>query len=209
MATAPSASPVAKGLQPAKRAFKPPKSTASHQDGDLARALELSKKEAVAKSLLSENEDREFQIVLEGLGLNIVAVEPDGHCLYRSVTMSGHAGTNDFRILRKRVADEMIYDADRYKALMAADPVHNDETADFATYVADVRRLVDPIKFGGDLELRALSNMLAARITILKSNGTCHHYIPEGISGNPLSFPLVRLTYHLHLFAAPHYQLLE
>ena len=92
--------------------------------------------------------------------LKIVEVEADGHCLYRAI---GHYLNKSHEQVRSLAADFLTADADSFA------PFLSEEDGTFEEYVSKVRSSAD---WGGELELRALSNGLKRRITIYNSSKT-------------------------------------
>ena len=88
----------------------------------------------------------------------------------------------------------LIYSSERVKN-------SSDETTNLRKYCRGVRRK----KFGGELELRILSQVLKVRIQVYESLGLRTVY-PDDESYGKLKWPVVGLTYHKYLCAAPHYQ---
>ena len=76
-----------------------------------------------------------------------------------------------------------------------------DETCHVPTYCAGVRAK----KFGGDQELRALSNALGVPIDVYDCTGRRVAFAPEGKQ----KCPRVTLSFHKHLGPAWHYQIIE
>ena len=148
-----------------------------------------------------EEEIAAFERLCASSGFTITAVPGDGHCLFHALEMCGHG---NYRDLRKVAADEIQKDAGRYIPFLADDPHQHhsgDETTDLTVYCDGVRRE----KYGGDLEVCALSNALHVRINVYESTGLRQAFVPEGGS----NFPLVQLSFHKHLCNAPHFQLIS
>ena len=135
---------------------------------------------------------------------HIEEVPADGNCLFHALAMTCH-GNNDFRALRNVAADEIQANPSFYQTYLADDPLERtagDETTHLPTYCAGVRAN----KYGGDLELLALSNALHVTIHVHDCTGRrAATFVPEG----KMNFPMVTLSLHKYLCKAPHYQIIE
>ena len=150
-----------------------------------------------------EVEAKNFKSLCATLKKRIVKVKGDGHCLFHALAaaVSGHG---DFQALRNLAADALESDTTFLSDFLASDPGEShkgDETTNLRKYCRGVRRK----KFGGELELRILSQVLKVRIQVYESLGLRTVY-PDDSSYGKLTWPVVGLTYHKYLCAAPHYQ---
>ena len=61
-------------------------------------------------------------------------------------------------------------------------------------------------KYGGNMEVRALSNALRVPIQVVEADGLLEQrrFVPEGGT----SAPVVVLSFHRHLYNAPHFNLM-
>ena len=163
------------------------------------KEVETGKGEKEKKEVEAEN----FKSLCATLKKRIVKVKGDGHCLFHALAaaVSGHG---DFQALRNLAADALESDTTFLSDFLASDPGEShkgDETTNLRKYCRGVRRK----KFGGELELRILSQVLKVRIQVYESLGLRTVY-PDDSSYGKLKWPVVGLTYHKYLCAAPHYQ---
>ena len=164
-----------------------------------SKEVETGKGEKEKKEVEAEN----FKSLCATLKKRIVKVKGDGHCLFHALAaaVSGHG---DFQALRNLAADALESDTTFLSDFLASDPGEShkgDETTNLRKYCRGVRRK----KFGGELELRILSQVLKVRIQVYESLGLRTVY-PDDASYGKLTWPVVGLTYHKYLCAAPHYQ---
>ena len=174
-------------------------------DGDEAEEEKDGEKEVEGKENKGkkEVEAENFKSLCATLKKRIVKVKGDGHCLFHAFA-AAVPGNGDFQALRNLAADALASDTGLLSDFLASD-IHEshkgDETTNLRKYCRGVRRK----KFGGELELRILSQVLKVRIQVYESLGLRTVY-PDDASYGKLTWPVVGLTYHKHLCAAPHYQ---
>ncbi|GMH73131.1 hypothetical protein TrLO_g12064 [Triparma laevis f. longispina] len=121
-------------------------------ESDMANAGP-SNREVESDAIISENKFRENN-------LEIMDVEADGHCLYRAI---GHYLSKSHEEVRVLAAGFLESNSDSFT------PFLSEEDGTFEEYVAKVRKSAE---WGGELELRALSNGLKRRIKIYNSSKT-------------------------------------
>ncbi|XP_044751636.1 deubiquitinase OTUD6B, partial [Coccinella septempunctata] len=133
--------------------------------------------------------------VLKEMGLALYDVAADGNCLYCAVNhqlelknQEAHSITK----LRKLTANFMKENKDDFIPFMYKDsgePVSETYFEEYCDEVASTKL------WGGQLELKALSNVLKCPIKVIQAIG------PPTILGEDFSGPELTLTYHRHLYS--------
>ena len=196
---------------PAVRPFNPPGpkkkpvvDVNADEDDIPSYVLQEQRASQAAFVLRRDKEIGEFVRVCTTMRMNITAVPADGHCLFHALVMAGHAGEDNYRGLRNNVATELLRDQALYRQYLGEVDMDRERTAfNMDLYCQEVRGE----KYGGWTEVRALSNMLRVRIKVVQSTGFVESFDPQGV--DPATTPLVWLSYHHHLFDAPHFQLMQ
>lgn len=161
-----------------KRREKLAKEEAERDARIAAELAELGETERAA-------EERQLKELLHPMGLDIVDIPPDGHCLYRSLEHQlRHCSTSsssslpdtlpndteiDFLSLRQLAATTLKENADRYKPFLSEEELGTGGDGDevdggaYEAYCADIERTA---AWGGHVEVQALAEALQAKITV-------------------------------------------
>ena len=135
-----------------------------------------SNREVESSAIIKEND-------FSGLNLSIVDVEADGHCLYRAL---GHHLGQDYESVRSLCADFLASNANSYA------PFLSEEDGGFEDYVSRVRSSAE---WGGELELRAISECTKRRIKVFNSSRT-----PRIIGEAYGEDTEIKVSYHRHYY---------
>ncbi|XP_075992445.1 deubiquitinase OTUD6B [Anticarsia gemmatalis] len=133
---------------------------------------------------------------LKGKGLRIFTIPSDGDCLYKAIAhQMAIRRQQEISVdnLRKSVADYIRLNKDDFIPFMS-----NPDTFEMLTD-DEFQEYCDKIEntkvWGGQLEIRALSNCLKCPITIIQATG------PEAIEqGVEFEGPALNITYHRHMY---------
>lgn len=133
---------------------------------------------------------------LRSMNLKVYNIPADGNCLYLAinhqlqVTERPSHSVND---LRKVTADFMLKHKDEFLPFMVNELDESEIVSEeqFENYCKDVATTK---LWGGQLELRALSNILKCPIKIIQASG------PPTVQGETFKGPELILTYHRHLY---------
>lgn len=134
--------------------------------------------------------------VLKNMNLKLHNIPADGNCLYLAVNhqlqVSGKP-TQSVNELRKITADFMRKNKDEFLPFMCNELDESEIVSEeqFESYCKDVATTK---LWGGQLELRALSNILQCPIKVIQATG------PPTLQGESLKGPELILTYHRHLY---------
>ncbi|XP_067268203.1 deubiquitinase OTUD6B [Chanodichthys erythropterus] len=136
--------------------------------------------------------------------LQIKEISSDGHCMYRAVEdqLTERGGSNSLKELRAQTAQYMRSHADDFLPFLT-DPNSGDMyTADeFEKYCNDV---ADTAAWGGQLELKALSQVLQLPIEVIQAES------PSIIIGEEYDKPPITLIYMRHAYGlGEHYNSVE
>ena len=171
------------------------------------RQAKLEKERAEALELENErNKQVDYRAIenerilgkVAGLGLSISDIKADGNCLFRSIVHQlgfneAHAGAldvcKDHEALRKAAAQHMRSNAASYAPFLAADNKRNESFLEYCD------RMENTADWGGELELRALSEVLRVPITI-HSAGAQPILMGENEQG-----PTLNVSYHKQYYA--------
>lgn len=144
-----------------------------------------------------------FEQILKENSLNIYDVDPDGNCMYNAVAVNLHGLTSDetLKKLRAKTCDYMLEHMDDFLPFTS-----NNTTGDMLTveeykeYCNDIR---DTNSWGGELELRAISQFSKTPIEVYQAQG------PKLIIGGEFEGKPIRLSYHRHQYGlGEHYNAL-
>lgn len=134
---------------------------------------------------------------LKEKGLKIFPIPSDGDCLYNaiahqlSIVNQQEVSIND---LRRKAADYIRNNKDDFLPFMS-----NPDSLDMLTEeeFEDYCDKIDKTKvWGGQLEIRALSNLLKCPITVIQATG------PDSIEqGSEYKEPALTITYHRHMYS--------
>lgn len=132
--------------------------------------------------------------LLEGEGLQIYSIPADGNCLYCAVNHQlGVTGRDNYSVdkLREITANFMRENKDDFMPFMDNDSDEPITDQQFEEYCKNI----ETTKFwGGQIELKALSNALKCPIKIIQASG------PPTIQGEDFPGPPLIVTYHRHLY---------
>lgn len=155
------------------------------------RILEQSEKNREGPRMTEINAMKE---VLKKIGLQLFNIPADGNCLYCAVNhqleMTGRE-TYTVSKLRKLTAEFMRENKDEFLPFMYNE---SDETVSEEYFEAYCKEVEKTKLWGGQLELRALSNVLKCPIKVIQANG------PPTIQGENFQGQELILAYHRHLY---------
>lgn len=139
-----------------------------------------------------------FDKVCETENLKMGKVNPSGDCLFASVAAQVARTPGLFQDnttsekLRESVCTFMELFREDYEPFIV-------ET-DFDSYIEKMRQ---PAEWGGELELKAISELLRVHIRVFRhlngTNGSITDYFPGGFEGP--NFPQINLSYHTKLYS--------
>lgn len=143
---------------------------------------------------------------LKAKNLQIHLVPSDGDCLYKAVShqLQSIKGTsNTVQELRVKAASYMKSHKEDFIPFMS-----NPETFDMLTeseFEEYCKKVENSNDWGGQLEIRALSNVLRCPIKVIQASG------PESIDqGEEFEGPALTITYHRHMYSlGEHYNSTE
>jgi OTU domain-containing protein 6 len=197
----PSSAPPGFGLSEAAGGKENPRkeSKAARRRRQKAEAdAESERRVAVEKAGMGPSERlRETDVIVAQLaprGLRIRDIPPDGHCLYAALAdqlreTSGEGVVRDVAALRAVAAEELL--AERAEYLPFLENVECDD----AKYEAYCKKLRTEAVWGGQVELRALSNALRRRVEVFAAG------MPVLITGEEFSSEApLRLSFHRHYY---------
>eukprot|EP01118_Nematostelium_gracile_P004167 TRINITY_DN1489_c0_g1_i1.p1 TRINITY_DN1489_c0_g1~~TRINITY_DN1489_c0_g1_i1.p1 ORF type:complete len:341 (-),score=104.98 TRINITY_DN1489_c0_g1_i1:443-1465(-) len=126
---------------------------------------------------------------LSALGLTYREIPPDGNCLYSAVAdqLKLRGQKNDYRTLRAQASQYMLKNPDDFMPFIDSDDgmISQDGFKDYCDKVANTT------VWGGQLELRALSNSLQSPITVFTADNGPNIEMGTDFDTEPL-----KLTYH-------------
>lgn len=134
--------------------------------------------------------------VLKNMNLKLHNIPADGNCLYLAVNhqlqVSGRP-TQSVNELRKITADFMLRNKDDFMPFMCNEFDESEVVSEeqFESYCKEVATTK---LWGGQLELKALSNILKSPIKVIQASG------PPTLQGESFKGPELILTYHRHLY---------
>jgi OTU domain-containing protein 6 len=161
--------------------------------------LEKQREEAIRDLKQSGGSERDKELVLikktiEPLGLSIVEIESDGHCLYRAVAhqlKEKNIEETDFKQIRKRVANHMRKHKDDFIHFLETSSGDMMTDQEYNKYCDRVESSAD---WGGQVELLALVNVLNLPIRIFTSGPPIE--MGEHIKADPIT-----LSFHRNYYA--------
>nr|CAI5826677.1 unnamed protein product [Callosobruchus analis] len=133
---------------------------------------------------------------LKSLNLKLHNIPADGNCLYLAVNhqlqITGRS-TQSVNDLRKSTAEYLMKNKDDFMPFMCNELDESEIVSEeqFESYCKDVATTK---LWGGQLELRALSNILMCPIKVIQASG------PPTLQGESFKGPELVLTYHRHLY---------
>ncbi|CAB1106592.1 unnamed protein product [Ectocarpus sp. CCAP 1310/34] len=130
--------------------------------------------------------ERAFREAMRRTGLSVVDVEPDGNCLFRSVSHQIYGDADRHYPVRKACVEHMYRHRARFGVFVAED---------FRDYLFRIRQ---PGVWGDDLEIRALEEMFDRPIEIYssESEGLQPMKIDFDASGLDMGMAPIKLSYH-------------
>lgn len=165
-------------------------SEAREREKRIAEQAEKNKEGPRAKELST------IKQVLKSMNLRLHNIPADGNCLYLAVNhqlqVSGRP-TQSVNELRKITADFMRKNKDDFLPFMCNELDESEVVSEeqFESYCKDVATTK---LWGGQLELRALSNIFNSPIKVIQAAG------PPTLQGESFKGPELILTYHRHLY---------
>ncbi|XP_030644908.1 deubiquitinase OTUD6B [Chanos chanos] len=189
---------------------KPVRTSKAQKRRDKKAALEKERDNRIAEAEienLSGSRHQEGLKVSQKLaerGLQIREISSDGHCMYRAVEdqLAGRGVGLGLKELRARTAQHMRSHADDFMPFLTNSNTGDMYTADeFEKYCSDV---ADTAAWGGQLELRALTQVLQLPIEVIQAES------PTITIGEEYSKPPVVLVYMRHAYGlGEHYNSVE
>lgn len=132
--------------------------------------------------------------ILKSSNMEIYNIPADGNCLYCAVNhqleITGRE-TLTVSKLRKMTAEFMRQHKEDFIPFMYNDSEEPVNDKQFENYCKDV---ANTKLWGGQLELKALSNILRCPIKVIQASG------PQTVQGENFDGPPLVLTYHRHLY---------
>lgn len=134
--------------------------------------------------------------VLKSMNLKLHNIPADGNCLYLAINhqlqVTGRS-TYSVSDLRKVTADFMRRNKDDFLPFMCNELDESEIVSEeqFLNYCKDV---ANTKLWGGQLELKALSNILKCPIKVIQASG------PPTLQGETFQGPELTLTYHRYLY---------
>ncbi|XP_066156064.1 deubiquitinase OTUD6B [Euwallacea fornicatus] len=133
---------------------------------------------------------------LQEINLQIHNIPADGNCLYLAVKHQlqvSRRSTHSVNELRKKTANFMRAHKDDFLPFMYNEDDESEIVSEetFESYCKDVEKTK---LWGGQLELKALSNVLSCPIKVIQATG------PPTVQGENFKGPELILTYHRHLY---------
>ncbi|KAJ8951796.1 hypothetical protein NQ318_019769 [Aromia moschata] len=157
------------------------------------RILEQSEKNKEGPRVLEINSIKQ---TLRSMNRKLYNIPADGNCLYLAVNhqlqVTGRAA-HSVNELRKTTAEFIRQHKDDFLPFMYNELDESESISEeqFENYCKDIATTK---LWGGQLELRALSNILTCPIKIIQANG------PPTVQGEGFGGPELILTYHRHLY---------
>ncbi|XP_050515346.1 deubiquitinase OTUD6B-like [Diabrotica virgifera virgifera] len=157
------------------------------------RILEQAEKNKEGPRIVETNAIKQ---VLKTMNLKLHNIPADGNCLYLAVNhqlqVTGRP-TKSVNDLRKVTADFMRQNKDDFLPFMCNELDESEVVSEeqFENYCKDVATTK---LWGGQLELRALSNILTCPIKVIQAAG------PPTLQGEQFKGQELILTYHRHLY---------
>lgn len=162
------------------------------------KEVEILAQEELNKTGPRMLEIKALKALLNKRQLQINTVASDGDCLYNAVRhqllVTGRQQQHDVAVLRKMTADYIEANKDSLIFYMT-NPSNGDilNDAEFERYCAAIRATP---AWGGQIELKALSNVLRVPIEVLQATGPPTVQNDEQFAGPPLV-----LTYHRFMYS--------
>lgn len=161
---------------------------------DKDREKRISEQEEINKQGPRVRELNTIKENLKQMGLSIHNIPADGNCLYCAISHQLEIkGLDPFNVnkLRKDTANFMRENRDDFIPFMYSD---NDDMVDEKQFEDYCNSVANTKLWGGQLELRALSNILKCPIKVIQAAGQ------PTLQGESFTGPELVLTYHRHLY---------
>ncbi len=135
---------------------------------------------------------------LKKLNLKLKEVLPDGNCMYYAVidqlNQVGHdQQIKTFKELRKLTSEYMLANPNEFQAYLCSD--ETGDPLDEQQYEDYCRKINDTLVWGGQIELKAISDFLKVRIEVVQAEGS------DIQIGDSNEIKLV-ITYHRFMFGS-------
>jgi len=177
-------------LEVTTRVTKAQKRRDKKQIKDRERDLAVAEQEQANLQGARHLETESIRKLLASRGLTFHDVPSDGHCMYVAIAHQLGADSPSVQQLRKTAADFMRSHRDDFMPFM-------DNVVDDVQFLKYCQETESTAAWGGQLELRALSQGLGRAIEVLQSEGRPVLIGEEFLAGGK---PTVTLTYHRHMF---------
>lgn len=184
---------VEESLAPAK-VSRAQKRRCKKESEEKERDKRIQEQEEQNKTGPRVKENNSIKELLKTQGLQLYTIPADGNCLYCAVNHQLQIkGRENYTVeqLREITANFMRKNKDDFIPFMYNDSEEPLNDEQFEQYC----RNIETTKFwGGQIELKALSNALKCPIKIIQASG------PPTIQGEDFPGPPLILTYHRHLY---------
>lgn len=138
--------------------------------------FKTSTQQELPKNLVNKTVAAFLKYNLLPKGVDCILLPKDGHCLYNAVAL--HFEGQDAYSLRTRVAEYLEHHIDKFKEWI---PLQEGKTIN--DYIMSIRNTTE---WGGDVELRILSEMLDTTIVVLAPNGKIINKYEDSHINEPL-----------------------
>lgn len=158
------------------------------------RELRIQEQEEQNKHGPRVLEQQAIKLALEDVGLQIYNIPADGNCMYCAIHHQLKVTGRDIisaSELRKLTAEFIKQHKQDFLPFMCTE---SDEPMNETEFEAYCKKVASTTMWGGQLELRALSQALQCPIKIIQATG------PPTMQGETYSGPPLILTYHRHLY---------
>ncbi len=122
------------------------------------------------------------------MGLCIHEVQSDGHCLYRAVAMALYGMEGEFMAMRAAASSHLRQNKEEFLPFL--------ETGDMADFEGYCSRVESSTQWGGDLEVRALSEALSHPIEVYRAGSD-----PLLFGNNSCDTTPLRISFHKSYYA--------
>lgn len=190
----------------ANKASKAKKRREKKEKEEAEREMEIAKQEIENRKGPAAIELKKIKEKLGKQGLQLKEVKSDGNCMYYAVSdqlQRIYQISKTCEQLRTSCCEHMLKNVDEFQPYLTLD---SDCDMDEEKYREYCEKIKDPTVWGGQLELKALTDVLAVLIEVVQAEGS------ELIIGNSSSSENKRLviTYHRHMLGSgEHYNSTE
>ncbi|KAI9095940.1 hypothetical protein DFS34DRAFT_170496 [Phlyctochytrium arcticum] len=194
---------------PSERSKKPNKAKLRklRKEAEFAEQRKLAAEEAAEMTNHKKLEDQALERSIENMGLEVQRIAPDGHCMYNALSDQISRVSDEkksYRDLRREAAAYLRSHADDFMPFMVSkegDMLTKEEYEKYCDSVAETA------EWGGQPELRALSQSLRREIHVIQANSPPIKLGEEFASADKT--PLI-ISYHRHYFGlGEHYNSLR